>query len=147
MTKTPSGKWAKREHVLLTVVASKCPDVLARLERDVAANGYGDEPWICQRGVPIGTRAALLSQGDGVRGICAFGICINAENVPAVFDGRAVNEKLFRFDRFVDPTHRVLVSYTDTRAIIGKTVGQQSSGCRLALDDYERLLTVANSSG
>ena len=84
----------------------------------------------------------MLSQGDGVRGICAFGICINDNNVASVFDGRAVTEKMFRFHRFADPIHRVLVNDAETRAIIGKQAGQRASGCKLDPRDYDRLFAA-----
>jgi hypothetical protein len=138
-------KWTKPEPILLTVIASKCAEVLARLERDVKANGFAHEPWVCQKGIAKGTRAAVLSQGDGVRGICGFGMCVDPTSVPAIFDGRAVNEKLFRFTHFADPTHRVLVSDEETRAIIGKQTRQRSSGCRLDQFIYDKLLAAANA--
>jgi hypothetical protein len=71
------------------------------------------------------------------------GICLNHENVPAIFDGRAVNEKLFRFTHFADPTHRVLVSEEDTKAILGKQTRQRASGCKLDPRDYDKLMGAA----
>jgi hypothetical protein len=136
-------KWSKPDDILLTVVAAKCAELLAKLEHDVRAVGYADCLWTCKRDVPAGTRAAMLSQGAGVHGICAFGVCINANRVPTVFDGRASTEKMFHFSRFVDPNRSVLIDDAQTRAVLGEQIGQRSSGCKLPPGDYERLLRLA----